>query len=421
MNPASRQDDDLARRIAEGTDRCVRCGLCLPHCPTYALLRDEGDSPRGRISLMQGLVEGRLPASDAVVGHLDRCLDCRACEGVCPSRVPYGRLIDDIRTWLDDRAGRRSSPAGRADDLVGRLERPGSLRRLFALARLYQWSGLQWLLRRSGLLGLTPWRRLDALLPRIGRRFATGDHYPARDDEQGRVALFTGCLGGELDGRTLRSTVELLNRAGFSVTVPEGQACCGALARHGGRLDAARRLAEANLAAFDDPAIEAVVGVASGCSAMLADYPELLDGRRLPVVDVMAFLARHGDRLRFAPLERTVAVHTPCSQRLDRAAVTATRRLLERIPAIRLSALDSLNCCGAAGRYLIDEPEIADRLRDRQLDDLDRIGNEAGVLVSGNLGCALHLAAGLRARRRRLEVLHPVELLARQARRADGR
>ncbi len=418
MRLAPDERDEIARRIAADADRCVKCGICLPHCPTYGLLRDEGDSPRGRIAIMQGLVGGGLDPSGAARAHLDRCLACRACEGACPSGVPYGRLIDDIRSWLhEDQGGRPRTNESLGPDIAGRLERPAARRRLFRLARLYQWTGAQWLLRRSGLLALTPWRRLDALLPRLGARFTDQGVLAARGEVRGRVGLFTGCLGRDLDARALRAAGELLRHAGYEVVIPKGQGCCGALARHAGRMAEARRLAVANLEAFADPAITAVVGIASGCNAMLAET-EALTGRVLPIVDIARFLDKQATLPSLAPLDREIVIHTPCTQRLDRDAVAATRRLLEAIPGARISELAPTGCCGAAGRYVVDEPVIADRLRDGICAALD--GHDDALLASSNLGCTIHLMAGLRRRHPGIEVRHPVEILARQAALAGG-
>ncbi len=415
--------ESLAADIAHHADQCVKCGLCLPHCPNYTLLRNENDSPRGRISLIQGMLSDELPISPALVSHLDRCLGCRACEKACPSTVPYGRLLDDTRYWIRQTAlsasqqddGRSSA----TETLIDRFtSSPHKTSRLFALLRLYQRSGLQWLLRK------TLWRhqrglgRLDGLLPKPARPLTTRRGNTPRRETAQRVALFTGCLGKALDGDTLRAAIKLLQQSGYHVDIPTGQRCCGALDLHAGQQARAATLANDNLSSFDQSAtVEAVITTASGCETTLREYGQRY-GKDLPAIDICHFLQQrdqHNDRrrLNFRPLSQTVVVHSPCSQNIIPAAARATLAMLSRIPGIDLVTLSGHSCCGAAGRYLLDQPLIADRLRDAQLAELSSLP-AAEILVSSNLGCALHLAAGLRRQGRRIEVIHPAVLLARQ-------
>ena len=384
------------------------CGMCLPHCPTYGKTRNEADSPRGRISLMQGLNTGRLEADDHLLGHLDGCLTCRACESVCPSGVPYGELIDATRHVLAADYGH-----GTGTRMGKALIDSRALRRVATRAlALYQASGLQTLLRRSGILDATGLARRDRYLPRMDttRLRATGNGK--------RVALFTGCAGEVFDRKTLKSAITVLATLGYRVEIPAAQGCCGAIDQHAGRTRRAQRLVDRNLAAFDD-GYDAVISTASGCGAMLAEYGRHggAAGAQFAerVTDINRFvadaIAAHAPALR--PLEARVAIHAPCSLTHVLKDADAPRRLLESIPGLELMDLpDNARCCGAAGSYMLTQPEMADALRDDKLAHLRTLRPD--ILVTSNIGCALHLRAGIQAEGLDIEVLHPVTLLARQ-------
>ena len=389
--------------LVDGARRCVQCGLCLPRCPTYALAREEGEAPRGRVLMIQGLLEGRLEADGTLAGHLERCLLCRACEAVCPAEVPFGALMDGARAELR----RRGRPLSRR------------LRRLLHLAedrraqRRLAW-GL-WLAQRCGLTALAPLARRGRearMLPPLPRPRPFRAWYPARGEERGRVALFLGCLGPALDPGPLRAAVALLPRLGYGVHVPPDQTCCGALARHAGEGGRAHRLQEANRRAFAALEVEAVLAAASGCGADLAGHPALLPA---PLQDLGAFLARAVERAgaSFRPLRARAALHTPCTLAYPLRQAEAHRRLLEAIPGLEVVPLEGPQaCCGAAGSHLLERPEAADRIGRHLVEALRRIG--ASLLLTGNTGCALHLRQLARRAGLRVEVLHPAELLARQ-------
>ncbi len=422
--------ENLADLIQSEADRCVKCALCAPHCPTYGLTRDEGDSPRGRIALMQGLAEGRLSAGGRLDFHLDRCLACRACERVCPSGVRYGRLIDAARAY----GATRQRPLGRPGRLArwlldGVIPDRRRLARLARWLRLYQQSGARRLLQVSGLLRLMGRQRLDSLMPEIPAAPRWHGYYPPEGKIRGEVALFTGCIGNVLDRDALEASIRLLNACGYGVHVPAAQTCCGGLHLHGGDLRQAAALARRNLDAFDGLAngagLAAVVYTASGCGATLAEYDQwpAADGLAppgrfaAPVVDVCSFLERSGAlaELEFARLDATVAVHDPCTLRNVVRATEAPYRLLGLVPGLAARPLaNNARCCGAAGSYLLTEPALADALR---ADKLAAIRDAAAdIVVSSNLGCALFLAAGLRGETGGSgpAVMHPATLLARQ-------
>ena len=393
----------------DAADQCVKCGMCLPHCPTYGVTRNEAESPRGRIMLMQGLATGRIGISAAVEAHLDGCLTCRACEVVCPAQVPYGRLIDAARERL---AHARPQRARIPRLMAAVLTRP-ALRWFAALPLwLYQRLGLQGLVRRLGLLGRGRLARLESLLPdlhlpRLPRSVAA--------EAAPTVSLFANCTSPLTEPAALDAVVSLLEALGERVAVPPAQTCCGAQHQHAGMAAPARACAARNLEAFagDGP----VLGLASGCTAQLLEY-ELVAGaegaafaRR--VRDLGVYLAAHPrlDSLVFEPLPARVLLHTPCTLRNVVKAPDVMRTLLRRIPALEVESMDSA-CCGAAGSYFVTQPEMADALLEPKL--ARARGSRPDYVASSNVGCAMHLAAGLRREGLTSRVVHPLELLARQ-------
>jgi glycolate oxidase iron-sulfur subunit len=384
----------LENRLVAEADRCVKCGLCQPECPTYALSRSEADSPRGRIALIEGLASGRLEATAQLDRHLDGCLLCRRCERVCPSGVQFGELMDSAR---------RLTLARRPAWLrwtVGLLSRPDPVGHLLRLGRLAPPLG--------GRLG--QFARLAGAADR--QRPPAPGSYPATTPQQGRVGLFLGCVGRHTHAGSLHAALQLLRRAGFEVVVPADQGCCGALHAHLGDAAHAGRLATALHRSFD-LGLDAIVSVATGCGAHLQDSPE---HRELPAphADVLSWLADRGrERLRWRALAARVAVHTPCSQRNVLRGEAAAMTLLGRIPELQLQALPGNDrCCGAAGSFLLSHPDTAEALRSPKLAAI--AGQRPDWVVTSNPGCALHLVDGLRRAGQAVPVVHPVELLAAQ-------
>lgn len=388
------------------------CGMCLPHCPTYEISRDEGESPRGRIALIQGLASSRLALNARLESHLDRCLGCRACEAVCPSGVAYGEIIDGGRAIIHEQ--HQAAPAPHL--LYSLVPRPRRLRALGHLLRFVQRSGLQRLARGSGITRALRLDRLDALLPPLAPLPAWQTYYPPLGHQRGEVALFLGCFADFADRPTLNAAVRVLPRLGFGVHIPRRQACCGALHLHQGDRYIARHLAECNAAAFNKLRVDAVLNAASGCGATLEEYPRN-DFPRLdaPIRDLNAFLADlpWPTELELAPLPQRVAIHDPCSLTNVLRQAKSPYQLLARIPKLETVALpDNRRCCGAAGNYMLSQAEIADRLRDDKLAALQKL--DADILVTSNPGCALHLRAGVKAHGLNIPVMHAVTLLAQQ-------
>ena len=385
-----------ANDLAAELDRCVKCGMCLPECPTYRLAGNENESPRGRVALIEGLVQGRLQADAPLLRHLDSCLGCRRCERVCPSQVRYGHLIDQARGLL---------PRQRAARWAGWIRHPALLNWGTAVARALPTA----MSRPFG-----PLHRLHEIacaLPATQAAPAPGDYPPASAPARGRVGLFPGCVGAAQQGGALHATVRLLRHAGYAVTIPAAAGCCGALAQHAGDAAGAARLAAANRSAFDGK-LDAVVSIASGCGNQLDSYdPPLAAAHR----DICRFLLEHGDLAAadFAPLPQRALLHTPCSVENVYRGADWARRLLALIPDLQIEAVgEAGQCCGAAGDYMLRHADTAARLRQPILDQVGAVPD--ALLLTSNIGCAMHLAHGLRQNGSEVEVLHPVELLARQ-------
>ena len=392
-------------------DRCVKCALCLPHCPTYRVSKDEGESPRGRIALMQGMASGALEPSPALAAHLDHCLACRACEAVCPAEVPYGKLIDAARAELR-RHGHREPWFARhfASHMRHRLRR----RLLQRFMYLAERSGLSRLARRFGPKLL---KRMLGYVPVVVPPRDWQERYMPRKELGGEVQIFTGCVADIVQPQVTAATIAMLNALGVVVYIPRSQVCCGALDQHAGRSAQATRLARENLAAFAGEA--PVLGSASGCTATLKEYVQLAGpaaaGFAARVQDVSAYVAGHKrtGKIEYKAWPTKTLVHAPCTLRNVLKDDKAGFELLKLIPGLKLKALPAgMGCCGAAGSYMLTEAEQADAFADAYADCIKE--QQAGLLVTSNVGCAMHLRAALIRHGVRIPVLHPIEVLARQ-------
>jgi glycolate oxidase iron-sulfur subunit len=379
--------------LKKALDRCVKCGLCLPECPTYRLTRNENESPRGRLALIEALVDGRLRADDPdLARHLDYCLACRRCERVCPSGVPYGRLIDSARAMTRQRFRAREwlwQP---------RLQHWGSdlARHLpLALSRPFP--------------PLNRMHRLACALPSRAAAPSPGV-YPAHAARRARVGLFTGCVTVVQQGAVLQAALRVLQHAGCEVVVP-GSVCCGAMQAHAGDREGATRRADLARAAFP-PGLDAIVSIASGCGVHLDAFTPPLTA---PHRDICAFLVDSGalDRLQPHALDRSLLLHVPCSVENVYRGRDWAREILARLRPSRLETVGVPGqCCGAAGDYLLRHPQTAAVLRSAVIDAVAAAGST--LLATSNVGCAMHLAAGCSESGLAVEVVHPVELLARQ-------
>jgi glycolate oxidase iron-sulfur subunit len=402
-------------------DRCVMCGMCSQHCPTYTLTADENESPRGRIALISAFNSGQLGISDKLVAHLEHCTGCRACEDYCPSGVRFGAIMDAARAKIS-----KQRPLPRAQhQMQNLLAKPQQTQRLGRWLGRYQRWGLQRLMRATGLLSITGLSKSDALIPMIPRASKQPEYSPAIDQagikKRGDVALFTGCISSIFDREALEASRYLLNRLGYGVYTPVAQTCCGAVHQHNGYPDKAAELAQTNLRIFNELdnklKIEAIVHTSTGCTSFLQEYKQLDSNGSFTskVQDINQFLlnANWPSNLTFQSLPIRVAIHEPCSARNVMHIANNPYQLLEAIPEMECVPLpDNALCCGAGGSQLLSPSTLSLRLRQKKLDTLSNSNIDA--LVSTNIGCALHLAAGLREQNQNVEVLHPVTLLARQ-------
>ena len=394
--------------------KCVHCGICLPQCPTYRVLGEEMDSPRGRIYLMRAAAEGRVGLNETFQRHIDLCLGCRACETACPSGVRFGSLLEATRAQL-----RRDGPPPK-QRLLDRFvfsvfPEPARLGAALAGFRLYKRSGLRALVRASGVLRRFPrLAAMESLLDDVPPAAPLPELVPARGQAVGRVGLLTGCVQRHLYPNVNRDTARLLALAGFDVVIPRAQGCCGALDLHAGRTEPHAARARALAAAFPVD-LDFIVTNAAGCGAAMKEYG-------LHVPDLESFAARVRDvselladvELPLGPLDLTVTYHDACHLAHGQRVRHEPRRLLARIPGVRLFELgDSDLCCGSAGVYNLLEPEMARDLLDRKLARIAETG--ARVVAAANPGCLLQIAAGCRERGLDVTLVHPVELLARAA------
>ena len=390
---------------------CVHCGLCLPSCPTYQETGRESSSPRGRIYAMRGVAEGRIALDADVVDEMYFCLACRACESACPAGVQYGKLVESMRAEIDAR-GARSRWARGVQRLVLRrvVAAPFTLRLLAALLRVYQRWGVQRLVRASKLLRAVPGlRRAERMLPPLPDPHRAPSVLAAEGGSRGSVGFFAGCLMPEFFGPVNAATLRVLARNGFEVHAPPAQGCCGALHAHSGDAGAAARLQTRNAAAFDLDALEAVVVNSAGCGAALRDAGDALASK---VRDVSEFLHEAGLRPPSRALKLRVAYDDPCHLLHGQRIAAAPRELLRAIPGLELFDLPgSQDCCGAAGIYNLVQPEMSDLLLQRKVDAIRRTAPQ--VVATGNPGCLLQLARGVREAGLDVEVVHPIELLDR--------
>ena len=412
---------------------CVHCGLCLDACPTYKEMGQEPDSPRGRLWLMKAMAEGRLEPTATVVGHLDNCLGCRACEPACPSGVQYGSILESARAWLE-RSPRSDDPERAAHAsrslrqqflrrvIVGRvMADPGLFRLSIKALRLADRLGLGGVAAALMPQGfdsslwaralepepVTEWSQFPGARP-LDQGAAIV--VPAAPPRRGRVAFLTGCVMSGLFGRVNEATVRVLAREGWEVVIPTGAHCCGALAAHAGLASDARRLSDQMAAIFRANPADWIVSNAAGCGAMLKEYHHWIkDGADIATRtrDVSQILAQHPLRdplsapRRLVPAKEhgepiRIAYHDACHLAHGQRITAEPRALLAQIPGIEVVPLaESDVCCGSAGSYNILEPEMATRLGRRKAGHLRAV--QPDIVTAGNMGCLVQIRGSLLA------------------------
>ena len=425
---------------------CVHCGLCLSSCPTYRETGLEMSSPRGRIYLMKAVDEGRIGLESQVFQEqMSQCLNCRACEAVCPSGVQYGAILEASRAQLEQARAAGLIPSISSADqpaeaprlpprplwqralrgaVFGTLFKQMSLFRAFTSSMwLYQKSGAQWLARKSGILKLMGLDETEQLLPSLSGRMVVpqGQVFRAEGERRASVALLTGCIMSTVFAEVHEATIRVLQKNGVEVILPPGQGCCGALHTHGGDLDGGRELARTNIAAFEGLGVDAIIVNAAGCGGTMKEYGHLLHDDPAwheravafsrKVRDIHEYLAAIGLRREgLGPLEVSVTYQEPCHLAHAQRISAQPRALLQAIPGLELREMhESALCCGSAGIYNVTQPEMAARLGARKVNNALATG--AQVIATGNPGCAMQLAGELRRRGQEVQVRYIVELL----------
>jgi len=422
--PAGQAVLALSASSRAALDLCVHCGFCLAVCPTYDHLGIEDDSPRGRLHLIRNLSEGNIQPTGKVLEHLDLCLDCRACESACPAGVRYGVVIEDARAQLEAVRPRPFWAGGlRAFFLRGVFPRPAILRALARGLRLSQRLGLD---RAATKLGLVRGRMaLLADTARVPRQFSSDllpGLTPARGARRYKVALLQGCVNDVLFGPTNAASVRVLAANGCEVSIPAGQCCCGSLAFHFGGIEQARAQARRNIDVFLETGAEYIITNAAGCGSTMKQYDHLLAGdpayaekARLvsaKVRDITEFLASIDLAPPPLPVRVKATYQDACHLAHGQGVRAQPRKLLSMIPGLELVSLrDSDTCCGSAGVYNIVQPEMADALLRRKMENIAATG--AQVVASANAGCMMQLRLGARLYGPPVEVLHVIDLLDR--------
>lgn len=409
MDPQTAESEKILRA-------CVHCGFCTATCPTYVLLGDELDSPRGRIYLIKEMLEKEQPATKDVVKHIDRCLSCLACMTTCPSGVHYMHLVDHARDHIEQTYKRPLTDRAIRGLLARVLPSPS----LFRVAVVGGWLGKPFapvlqalgLKRLAAMLRLTPARLPAPPADRIGKV------YPAQGQRIGRVALLSGCIGPVLRPSTNDATIRLLNRHGIEVTIAEGDACCGSLVHHMGReeqaLAQARSLIDAWTGEMERAPLDAILVTVSGCGTTVKDYGFMLredkayadKAARVSALakDVTEYLSTLTLQPAATPSGLTVAYHSACSLQHGQKVVHAPKDLLCKLGFVVKDVAEGHLCCGSAGTYNILQPDLASRLRDRKVANIERL--KPDVIAAGNIGCMTQIASGTA-----IPVVHTVELL----------
>ncbi len=405
--------------------QCMRCGFCLPTCPTFVLTGRERSSPRGRVAMARAVAEGKLSFGKAMKEEAYFCLDCRACTTACPSGVKAGEVMEVCRSQVHQQQPLPKWQAGFRNFILQKmLPDPNLLETSMLPARLYQKLGIQWLVRNSNLLKLGPeWvAKAEGMMPELypPLRPQLPDVVPAEGEQRGRVAFFLGCIMTLMYAEVSRQTVRVLAQQGFEVVTPKTQKCCGAPHLTEGDRDTTRSLAQHNLDLFMELDVDAIVTDCAGCGAALKEYEELLEESgeheklatfHSKIKDVSEFLIEQGLRTDgLKPVEQIVTYHEPCHLCHAQGISRQPRELIKAIPGIDFRELNEASwCCGSAATFSLKYTDESQQILDRKLENIQSTGAE--LLVTANPGCHLQLAWGLKQAGMSQRVVHITELL----------
>jgi glycolate dehydrogenase iron-sulfur subunit len=388
--------------------RCVHCGLCLNHCPTYRLWGLEADSPRGRIRQMLLVDQGKLELGPDFVKHIDQCLDCRGCESACPSGVDYGKLVEATRAEIEDQFPRPAKERF-LRNLVFRhlLPHPWRISLLARALRVYQRTPLRNWARSWGVLRALGLQQSEQLMPPVDDTFffqQIGRTFPAKGTRRARVAFFAGCIAQVTFAKLNEATIRVLTANGCEVVVPEGQLCCGALAAHAGVRDVARQLARRNMDVFLRGNFDAVITNAAGCGSTLKEYTHLFPAGSAEHQQARAFQSKMRDVTEFldslglvAPLRETkmrVTYQDSCHLVHGQRVREAPRKLIRAVPGVELvEMMRADDCCGSAGVYNVTQTEASMGILDEKMRNV--CNTRAQAIITANPGCMLQLRAGI--------------------------
>ncbi|OQY17672.1 MAG: hypothetical protein B6I36_08715 [Desulfobacteraceae bacterium 4572_35.1] len=406
--------------------QCMRCGFCLPSCPTFQLTGRERSSPRGRVAMARAIAEKKLDLTAAMKEEAFFCLDCRACTSACPSGVQAGSIMEHCRSQVARQDGVSLSPARqlRAFVLEKMLPSPGLMKNSLVVARLYQRLGLQWLVRRTGVLSLGPqWLgKAEQMLPWLEKPLSDGlaELTPARGEKRGRVGFFLGCVMNLMFAEVSSQTVRVLAHQGFDVVTPGKQKCCGAPHLSEGDPITARKLAVANIELFMAQDVDYIITDCAGCGAALKDYKKMLEGYydeatlhafSAKIRDVSEFLAEQGLRSAdLIPQPVSVTYHDPCHLAHAQQITAAPRILIKAIPGVELREMNESDwCCGSAATFGLKYVDASHKILKRKLANI--AATNADLLITANPGCQLQLAWGLKKADMQQQLLHIMQLL----------
>ncbi|MCW9047911.1 MAG: (Fe-S)-binding protein [Gammaproteobacteria bacterium] len=382
------------------TDLCVMCGMCLPNCPTYQLYQTETESPRGRIALIQAIDQQHTKVDARALLHIDHCLSCLNCETICPSKVPYGKIIDDFRDQFNSSI--KKSYLSRA--ILKQSTKPNGLENLFKIAN----KPVIKQILRLGPSGLKTTALHTTENTAEIKTFYAGA-YSEAENRRGEVTLFTGCIGKSSDYNSIKDAVVILNSLGFDVNIPQQQYCCGALHQHNGQQKQASQLLIENQHQLEKLKSDFILFFSPACGENLQQL------ENLAVFDVRSFILGELQQqdLSFKKPDQPVALHESCSHRNRLKLKTLNYDLINCVPDVHI--LESSNpslCCGASGIQSIDYPEQSQALLQAKLSSFEL--TKTNILISDNIGCSLHIKSSISGYNPNIEIIHPVSFLARQ-------
>jgi glycolate oxidase iron-sulfur subunit len=437
-NPDSRQGASKYLKLLDYSvlQQCIHCGMCLPTCPTYDETKFERNSPRGRIALMRQIADGRLEVTQAFGRELYFCLGCLACETACPAGVRYGEMFEHARADIEQVGVLRNPNRDFVRKLTLRwmFTHPQTLRTAGRLVWLYQASGLEFVARKLKLTRLLPTRlrALEPLTPRVQRHFSDALIRPVETppNQKYRVGLLTGCVQDLAFSQVNRDTADVLLANGCEVVTPRAQFCCGSIHAHNGELELAKQMARCNLRAFDLERLDAVITNAAGCGTHLKNYRHLLQDDPAfadrakqwssKIRDIHEWLAEIGIRAPTTRILQKVTYHEACHLCHGQKITRQPRQVLKAVPGLELVELpESTWCCGSAGVYNLTQPEMSQKLLQRKMANIGKTA--AQIVASANPGCSVQLQAAVRNMNLKLEIAHPISLLARAYRKSDAR